>query len=529
MPALLLAALAHTPTRLLAVTQEPVEGRASVTIVALGPLEDVSVRREGPEIVIALAAEAPEGFTLPQAVPPAEELRLQKVGSGLEIRVRVPNIPYEIKRDGSRLRLLLGLPVVASSAGPDVASLYPRLFPTVSGDQGLSSAETFGATAPSQAKEGLFFGSLSLRPSVTATYVDASATLLATPQPVSERYYETRPRLGLEAPFGNGQFTAAYEARIRGGSSLSVLKSTSHEADASADLPVGPRLNLRISDHYFRGALETSEIDPGAEYFFNLSAFHKNDLSGQARIEAGSRLFLEFGGSWNTVRVNPPSAFFSYDDEHATAALGLELGPNLRTALEYSYILIPFQAARPQIESHAHSVDLSLRGDLTPLTKVELAVGYRDEATPRAGPGGQNYRGLIFSAGLTRELSPGSNVTLSGSRTTLPSSFQNNGFYISTATELDLALQVPLRFAFHGGAGYRWNDYRVATLNVGVPRSDRIFGYSAGLGRPLTRWCFVRVDYHRERRTSDLAGFGTQTHAFSAQIGLGYVGAAGQP
>jgi hypothetical protein len=63
----------------------------------------------------------------------------------------------------------------------------------------------------------------------------------------------------------------------------------------------------------------------------------------------------------------------------------------------------------------------------------------------------------------------------------------------------------------------------VPLQHAGTLRHDGILGYSVGLGRPLTRWCFVRADYHRDERTSDIPGLSTKTYAFTGQVGLGYV------
>jgi hypothetical protein len=364
---------------------------------------------------------------------------------------------------------------------------------------------------------------------VTLSYVNGSATVLDTPTPADEIYFETRPRLDLAAPVGSGQFTAGYEARLRSGASLPVLGTTSQFLNTGLQLPVGSRVDFRISDFYYTGTLETSQIDPGAEYFYGLAPAHRNDLEAQARVELGSRLFVDLGGGWNHVDVDQPSSFFSYDEHSATAALGLELGPNLRSAFQYSYQSIPFTPLRPEAQSTKNSIGITLTGDLTPLTRVELGAGYSDERNPLAGPGGQEYSGLLFSGRIARELSPGSTISLTGSRGTLPSGYEANGFYLSSAVEADLQFQLPLNVAFHGAVGYRWNDYNVPTVGTDVLRADQVLGYSLGLGRPLTRWAFLRVDYQLQHRTSNVPGLSVDTHSFILELGAGYIGGAPQP
>jgi hypothetical protein len=525
---LLVLALAAPQTRLLAVRQEMVDGRVSITLVAIGPMEESSVRREGDELVISLPAEVPPGFELPNPSPPVEAMSIVKAGAGSELRVRVPSLPYELKSDGSRLRLLIGAAVQATVVQPDVRTLYKRLFPSSTPGEGLSEPGALLPVEQPAAKEGLTFGALSLRPSVLGSYVDADAAFLSTNQPVDEHYFETRPRLDVEAPIGAGSLQAGYEARIRSDASLPILRTTSHDADATLQIPVAAQGDFRVTEHFFRGSLETSEVDPGAEFFFGLNRFTRNDVEGRLRIQAGSRLYVDVGGSWNDVQMDQPSNFFSYDQYGGSASLGLELGPNLRFAADYSYFMIPFSAQRPEAESHSQSGGVSLRGDLTPLTKIDLSVGYRDESDPGAGPGGQRYQGLIYSAILTRELRPGSAISLSGSRTTLPSDFESNGFYVSNSAELGLSLQAPFRVALRGAVGYRWNEYQVVAQDASTPRHDDILGFAVGVGRPLARWAFLRADYSQQRRDSNLPGFSTTTHSFTAQLGIGYLGGGSQ-
>jgi hypothetical protein len=56
------------------------------------------------------------------------------------------------------------------------------------------------------------------------------------------------------------------------------------------------------------------------------------------------------------------------------------------------------------------------------------------------------------------------------------------------------------------------------------PRHDDIFGWSLGLGRPFTRWSYLRADYRHERRRSNLDAFQVTTHALVLQVGIGYLG-----
>ena len=43
-------------------------------------------------------------------------------------------------------------------------------------------------------------------------------------------------------------------------------------------------------------------------------------------------------------------------------------------------------------------------------------------------------------------------------------------------------------------------------------------------GRALSRWAFLRADYRRERRNSNLPAFQTHAHLFMVQLGIGFLG-----
>ena len=156
-----------------------------------------------------------------------------------------------------------------------------------------------------------------------------------------------------------------------------------------------------------------------------------------------------------------------------------------------------------------------------PLLTGQLAVAYQDRNNPKAGAGGTRYRGLSASFALDRELGRSSKLTLSGGRFTRPSSFEQNGFYVSTAATGRLNFMLPLGLACQASSGYDRNAYRVATAASGAPRRDRILGWSLGLGRPIARWAYLRADYRRERRNSNIALFQTRTSALTIQAAVG--------
>lgn len=224
------------------------------------------------------------------------------------------------------------------------------------------------------------------------------------------------------------------------------------------------------------------------------------------------------------VRFDEPAGFFDYDSRWIDAGLGLEVRPNLRAAFIYRFESVPPAPERSEAESHSNTVGLSLRGDIVPLVTGEIAVGFQDRASPRAGPGGTRYQGLAASFQLEKQLGRSSTLALSGGRFTRLSAFEANGFYVSSSVAAQLSFPLPLSLSGQGGAGYGRNHYRVAAAALGVPRKDHVSGWSVGIGRAIGRWAFVRADYRKGRRTSNLDPFENRTRTLTVQAAVGIFG-----
>jgi hypothetical protein len=198
----------------------------------------------------------------------------------------------------------------------------------------------------------------------------------------------------------------------------------------------------------------------------------------------------------------------------------VELGPRVRGSLSYVYEQIPPTSERPVAEMQAHSGLLGLEGEILPLITGFVNLGYRVQRNPSAGAGGGRFEGLSASARILKEFSPSTNLQVIASRSTPPSAFESNGFFVSTSAQAELTLGLPFSITAHGGGGHHRNDYRVVSPLIGRARADRITGWSAGLGRSITDWAFARADYRYERRDSNIDVFDTDAHSMTVQVGV---------
>jgi hypothetical protein len=148
----------------------------------------------------------------------------------------------------------------------------------------------------------------------------------------------------------------------------------------------------------------------------------------------------------------------------------------------------------------------------------EVSVGYRDQSTPNAGVGGTGYSGLTLAAALTRQLGRESTLAVYASRSTTPSAFEQNGFYVSSSLQGTLQLPLPAELQLRCGLGYQWNDYRTAASEIGRPREDRLLGWQVGLRRPVRPNLLLSADFRREERRSNVDTFDTDANRFFFQL-----------
>jgi Putative beta-barrel porin 2 len=416
-------------------------------------------------------------------------------------------------------QLFPSAPAQPQAAGTgSVAELYAQLFPTGAvappPEQPVEAPEVI---EPGQ-DMGVALGPFRVRASVDARYVDADTFVESTAVPTRDKYLEVQPRIEGMAPVGEGRFTLDYLPVFRAFATYDQVNSSSHSLGARIDLPVGSSVTLRASDRFRSGVLDTRVVDPGGEYFYGLGHFRRNDADAGASIMVGPRLSVELGGTLGMVRFQEQSNFFDYDTRAASAGLGFEVTPNLKAIASYVYDDVPRPDQRPEAQSTAHSARFSLTGDILPLLTGELSVGYRDQSSPNAGPGGTSYSGFTMSAALARQVGREAVVALYASRSTPVSAYEENGFYVSTGVQGTLQVPMPARFQLRGGVGYQWNDYRTVAAEIGKPREDTILGWYVGLRRPVAHNLYLSGAYRSEDRTSNVDTFTTDADGFYFQL-----------
>jgi hypothetical protein len=534
--AVVLMAASDLPVTLSAVRLEAQEGRPVVRAVVSGPVR-ARVEGAGRDVVLVLAGARPaDGLLLPEPVAEIQSLAVEQTQEGTRIRIRLERgVEYRLGQEAGMVSLLIGAtaPDPSRRHASDVRDLYAKVLPppppSVGAPEVPSGPAGEGVPDPSAESEGLHFGRIRVAPSVAVSYIDADTAFLDTPLPVRDQYFQIEPRLACDLgtpTTGSRRFQVVYNPRFRLRSAFAELRHATHVLNASMDVPVGPTITVRAGHHYANGLLETTEVDPGREYFFRLTPFTRHQTTGELSLNSGGRLSFEVTGGRDSVRLVDQAGFFSHRTDTLAGTLNYELGSASRSYLRYQWDHVPPAAERPIIESRASSILVGLTGNVLPLVTGEFFAGYSRLSAPRGGSGGTSFSGIVLDARLRKEFTPSASLTLFGRRDTYPSGFEQNAFYVVTAGGVEANVGLPLSLVFRGGGGWQRNAYRVAAAGLAFPRRDDIVSWSAGVGRSLTRWSYLRADYRADRRDSNLPAFETNGRVLIVQVGLGYFGAS---
>ncbi len=507
-----------------AVRATTIDFRAALRVLTSDDVPPGEVVREGEEVVVRLAGVAPEGLALPAVERPLEGIRVEREEGRTVVRVKVaPEVPFEASHEPGMLTVVFGEQPAPELRGPVTPDLYRRLFPTAAeGRAPVEEEEAFDGGGA----EGLVVGPVTLRPYASASWVDADVLAFDNPVPVRDQYLQVAPGVTASMRVRDGLLAAEYEPRLRFFSDIPLVNETSHFAGLKLESPVGSRAFLRLGYRYTRAILETTVVDPGREYFFDLSRFTFHEVSALARVDLGARLSAEAEARAATTRFDETQegGFFDNDNRTFRAGLGYDVGSDLRATVSYAYERIPPSPDRAIVETSAHSLLGTLAGTIAPLTSGSLTAGYRRQTNPLASGESASFQGLVLGGSLRRELGHSSAIELQLNRTAEPSAFDTNAYYVTNSIAASLSVPAPWEVWARGSVGWFRNSYPNDAPGIGAPRRDDILGWTVGLGREIGWRAWARADYRRERRYSNLPGFDVTTDGFVVQLGVGLFG-----
>ena len=193
---------------------------------------------------------------------------------------------------------------------------------------------------------------------------------------------------------------------------------------------------LRGNYHFSHGVLETREVDPGQEYFFDLGRFTRNDVSGHGRGRARP---APDGDRWERgcerrglQRLRP---VLPLRGEHRPGRPRRRAGGgHAGDVVLRATIASPRPTERPIVEVHrARHPRRRRRPDRAAPHRGRIEVGYRHWSNPEAGAADRATRG---SSRAWRSSASSRPTTFARPRaaggTTDLSAYEDNAFYVST-------------------------------------------------------------------------------------------------
>lgn len=507
-----------------------IDFRPAVRILVSEDMPASRVTREGREVLIRLPGVPGEELLLPEVEPPLQAIRVEREPATTIVLVSVaPEVPFEAGFEPGLLTVIFGKPPDPGRRGPVTPALYGLLFPSADVERAEGEEPEDEDKIFDEERQGLYLGRVQLQPYLTVSFVNADVLAFNRPFPIRARYLEIAPGVTASAPVFTGRLRAEYEPRFRFFSDIPEINATAHFAGVRLDFPVGTRTLLRVGHRYTRAVLETTVVDPGREYFFGLDRYSFNHTTAAARVDAGPSLTLELDAGWRWTRFDRDEAvgFFDYDSRTFRAGLGYDLRSDLRATVSYAYDRIPPPADRPIAEATGHNLLGSLAGQITALTSGSVTVGLRRQANPLATAGSEDLTGITLGGELRREVGHSSSVRLGFTRTPLPSAFEDNAYYVNSS--ITATIEAPLPFALwaQGTAGFLRNNYPTVDPSIGAPRRDDMWLWTVGIGRQLGWRSWLRADYRREERHSNIPGLDVTTDGFLVQFGIGRMGTLG--
>ncbi|MGE5127170.1 MAG: hypothetical protein ACM3PV_12835, partial [Betaproteobacteria bacterium] len=413
LPAVLGLSVTVATAEIRALRLTSVDERVALRVLTSEEVPAATVVREGEEVVVTVLAPAAAELATPALQAPLLAIGVERQAQATVFRLRVaPEVPFEVRHEPGMTTIVFGEQPAPELRGPVTPELYARLFPT--GVQpGATPAEGEAAPATAQQGEGIALGPVLLQPALYVSWVDADVTF-QSPQPVADRYLQVAPSLTALTPVRDGQLSLAYEPRLRFFSSIPELGNTSHIANAKLQLPVGSRVTLHGAYTFTRALLEANVVDPGREYFYNLSPYTYHDASLGADLSLGPNLSAILEGALRASRFDQAGSagFFDYDSRTLRAGLGYDLGADLRAVVSYSYERVPPSPERALVETSAHSVNGQLNGPIGPLMTGSLNAGYSRRTSPQATGRSRSFDGVVLGGSLRRELGHATSLEL---------------------------------------------------------------------------------------------------------------------
>ena len=416
-------------------------------------------------------------------------------------------------------------PVAAVEAPADAAGdeLFYSLFPAPA--RKPQTLFSVAAEEPLYSEEepiGVRLGRFAVRPAIDASWIRGDNLLQTNAAPFVSDAYLVRSRVTATLLETVHDLELAYEARYRDFQDFTLEDKLTHFVEVKSELELTPTTKARVGNHFVHGSFESQEFDPGGEVVASTDPFYRNSTDAVLALDFSERLGAEISGSYNVVEFLAPSTeFFDYRTRSLGAAFLYDLSPLQSLVGQYIHSVTPEPIDRPMAGSVADMFLVGIRGELTPMLRGEIRAGYSTERFDFA-TAPQDFSGFVTDASLVRDFGDAAALTARAGRRTSPSSFDQNGYYVSNYLRAQFISPFARNFRLTVSGAFYFNDYPVADVN-GVLRNDDIWSGGAGVAYFFTPLTFLSVDYRHDRRSSNIDLFGYESNAVQLMMGFGFL------
>ena len=401
--------------------------------------------------------------------------------------------------------------------------LFFSLFPApVRKQQTLFNVAAEEPLYSDEAPVGIRMGRFAVQPSIDASWIRGDNLLQTSEAPFIDNAYMVRGRVTATLLETVHDLKLAYEARYRDFKDFTLEDKLTHLVDVSSELELTPSTRARVGNHFVHGAFESQEFDPGGEIIASTDPFYRNYTDAVLAIDLSERFGAEISGNYNVVEfLDTSTEFFNYHTKGFGGTFLYDLSPLTSLLGEYVHTITPEPLDRPQAGSVADMFLVGLRGEITPMLRGEIHGGYATQRFDFATVP-QDFSGFVADASLTRDFGELAALTARAGRRTSPSSFDENGYYVSNYGRVQFISPFGRNFRMTLTGAFYLNDYPVPD-GSGVIRNDDILSAGAGVAYFFTPLAFLSMDYRHDQRNSNIELFAYQSDAIQVMVGLGFL------
>ena len=374
-----------------------------------------------------------------------------------------------------------------------------------------------GSTVGGFDQEGAFaLGSVLVKPSAVVTYSYESNVQALSSNYRPDTALVVSPTIEAFIPITRNGIRLDYSMLYRDYRNLNISQNFDHTFNADSQFDLSPIVSLAVRDHFSMSSIDAREFVPGREIVFSDSPFKRNEVSAQLLWSLSENDSLAFTSTWNRVFFKEATQhaevpFYDYNQMSYAGTYKRDLSERFAVFGNGSYHRNSTDDPRNLADSRGFAVEGGIDGSLSPLVTGQLSIGMQRDSYPGAPLA--NATALIFKGALAKEITERSQVSLSLSRTSNLSYFQQNAYFTSTGIVAAYGRELGRRLVTSLSASYQRNGYPMPLESgAGIPvelvgrtsRGDSFVDFDFSLRYRVNDWLAMDARFGVSHRNSNV-------------------------